>query len=140
MTTNRLYTVFGLMIVLGVVTAAVLATSLGVGGLKPPSISVSVGQPAGIAVSSSSADKAYYEFRRGEWFGGRDVVGAAQPLTLELQRYLWYHGVTSFAALNDQARLDFRKGEWFGGRDMAEASSAADAAHYDFRRGEWAGR
>jgi hypothetical protein len=115
MTTNRLYSLFSLITLLALVSAGAMAIPMIIGSLNlPPASGSTVSQSQG-AADPAAAEQARFEFRRGEWFGGRDItVVTAQPLKLEFQRYLWYHGQLSPAALADQARFDQRRGEWFG--------------------------
>jgi hypothetical protein len=115
MTTNRLYPLFSLIVLLALVSAGAMAIPMIIGSLNlPPATGAIVSQSQG-AADPAAAERARFEFRRGEWFGGRDTIDAsAQPLELEFQRYLWYTGQLSPAALADQARFDQRRGEWFG--------------------------
>ncbi len=146
MTTNRLFTVFGLITMLALVTAAVLAASLAIDSLHLPLNTVGGPGQAGGNASVVSAEQARLEFRRGEWFSGRENlyapldqhdrhpnVAASEPLALEFQRDLWYTSYASPAALAEQARLDQRRGEWNAGYAASLAEPDVEQARLQWR-------
>jgi hypothetical protein len=111
MTTNRLFSGFNLLVILALVAAALLAIPLAVSTLHLAPSTVAIVGPGASDPNPISADQARFEFRRGEWFGGReDIYSSGKPVELEFQRYLWYHGQSSATA---EPVVDPARDSWY---------------------------
>jgi len=121
MTTNRVYALFGLIVILGLAGAGVLTSLL--------SVAHSPSANAGQAVSAPNqimAEQARLDQRRGEWNAGSENIYA--PLD-EHDR----HQSAPAADAAEQALLDQRRGEWNAGQAPKPAGFDVEQARIQWR-------
>jgi hypothetical protein len=135
MSTSRF---FGLLAALALAVAVVLTVRAGSAVSSPQAMLDQHERHPMVSNSRAAvAEQAQLEYRRGEWYAGRNAGVVALD---QHERHV------DFATSAEQARLTYRRGEWYAGYNLyapmdaherhATASTTAKQAQLDYRRGE----